>query len=341
MKYFPILLSKAGEFKALHELNVPVKADTSPVIKILNGSIGTTEANLIRDWAFAGNQILLDFSCYGIIETANIADIRQLFDNLRIAGVNAVPVVQENSSLDYINLVNSLVAQHRYNVCIRASNDGGGLNNFIASNAGVMAQLGVTIGATILLIDLGYAERHNCNALSALAIALVNLIPTKDQWMSIVIASGSFPVDVSHLLPTNTLHRLTRFEWDIWNQINAVPHLKGIVNYGDYGNKNPVYGGDVGYAGSCSIKYTSVNEFLVYRGVLAREHPQGNGQYIIFSERLIHAPEYSGAGFSWGDLRIYQIAHETVGGPRSKPGNARTWVEITQNHHITLLHSLL
>lgn len=64
MKYYPILLSKAGEFKALKELNITVKREVSPIIEILDTSLERVETKLIEDWSFAGNQVLLDFSNY-------------------------------------------------------------------------------------------------------------------------------------------------------------------------------------------------------------------------------------------------------------------------------------
>ncbi len=341
MRYYPILLSKAGEFKAMQELSDLITNDISPVIEVIAGAIQRVETNLITNWAFDDNQILLDFSNYGEMERADITAIRNLFNNLIAAGVNAIPVIQQNSQAGYIALIRALITQHQCGVAIRTSNSSGGLNNFNAQVASLMVQVGTTRQSTILLIDLGYAEDHTYNILSALAIAILNAIPNPDEWMDIVVASGSFPVDVSHLLPPNQVHRIRRFEWDIWNTIIANPNLNRIVKYGDYGNKNPIYGGEGAFPGSCSIKYTTRNEFVIYRGGGAGDHPHGNGQYITFAARLILSPDYSGNTFSWGDTKINTIAHEVVANPKRKPGSATTWVEITQNHHITLLFSLL
>lgn len=340
MKYFPILLSKAGEFKALHKLDPIITSNISPIIEVLSGSLSRVQTNLINDWSFNGNQVLLDFSSYGQSLSTDINDIKDLFDTLILSGVNVLPVIQQNSPAVLIHLTKHLFVKYNRGICIRASNDGGGLTNYNASISSIMTQIGVTKTNTILLIDLGYAEGHNYNILAALAVNLIKSIPDINQWMEIIVASGSFPVDVSHL-SSNTVHRLTRYEWNIWNIINTDPAVKGIAKYGDYGNKNPVYGGDGGYPGSCSIKYTISNEFIIYRGLLARDHVEGNGQYIIFAARLIQTPEYSGAHFSWGDSEIYRIAHEVLTNVNRKPGSATTWVEITQNHHITLIYSIL
>lgn len=269
MKYYPILLSKAGEFKALHELAPKVKNEISPVIEVLNGTIAKIEASLRADWAFQANQVLLDFSNYGPITAADISSFNTLFSNLIGASVNAVPVIQNNSPANYITLVHSLVAKHHCNICIRASNASDGLTGLNTKVANQMAAVGVTRTNTILLIDLGYAEDHNYRLLTATASSLLTGVPQRKQWVDIVLASGSFPPDVSHLSASSTAHRQTRYEWNIYNDLLADTTLFG-TKYGDYGNKHPIYGGEANFAGSCSVKYTVEDEFVIYRGILLK-----------------------------------------------------------------------
>lgn len=340
MKYFPILLSKAGELKALKELNKAIVPDISPIIEILDGNLSAVEATLLSHWAFNGNQILIDFANYSNV-TRDIGGITTFFANLFSAGINIVPVIQQNSQNSLLGLIANLVSSNNCNVCIRASNSDGGFINYTANLNTLIGQIGVNPSDTMLLIDLGYAQAHNYNNLAALAISILNSIQNPQQWNNIIVASGSFPSDLSHLSASNNVQRINRYEWHIWNAINSIPTLRGIVKYGDYGNKNPEYGGESPYPGSCSIKYTALDEFIIYRGQLSQDHPDGNGQYITFAARLIRIPEYSGSAFSWGDFNINRIAHQTVGASGTKPGNAKTWVEMTQNHHITFLHSLL
>ena len=133
---------------------------------------------------------------------------------------------------------------------------------------------------------------------------------------------------------------MRRYEWDIYNAVVSDFDLAS-TKYGDYGNKHPIYVGEAAFSGSCSIKYTIEKEFVIYRGHVAKDHPHGNGQYITFAKRLISTTDYAGSGFSWGDKRIEEIGIQSLTSPKPKPGSATSWVEITQNHHITLLHSLL
>lgn len=340
MLYYPILLSKSGELTALERLDQNVKNDTCPIFEVLSNNLDALETFTINYWCFNDNQVAFDFSVFEDVN-GNLKVIKRFLETLLQSGVNAIPVIQENSSPRYIGMIQTLVANYGCDVCIRTSNSSGGFANYNANVNNLMTLVGSTPATTLQLIDLGYAEDHNYNILSGLGIAIIHGIPNLRQWQAIVVASGSFPVDLSHLLPPNHVYRLQRYEWDIWNSIKLVATFKDVVKYGDYGTKNPIYGGEGNFPGSCSIKYTVADEFVIYRGILSRDHPHGNGQYITFAARLITSPDYSGVGFSWGDSEINRIAHETLTNPRRRPGSATTWVQISQNHHVSLIHSLL
>ena len=336
-KYFPILLSKAGELTALRHLTQNVKDEVSPVMEVLYENLASVETHCLHHWSFANNEILLDFSLFDPFDRNAI---RILFNHLFAHGINAVPVIQQNSDPRYIGLVQTLVANHNCKVCVRASNASGGFANFNNVVATLQGQVGITRGNTMLLFDLGYVEQTNYNIFGTVAIAVILAMPNLNQWSEIIVAAGSFPENLTQLLPVGRLHRLQRFEWDIWQTIQANANLANTVKYSDYGTKYPFYI-EVAFQGSCSIKYTTQNDFPIYRGELSQNHAQGNGQYIIFADRLLNSTDYSGPAFSWGDEQIQDIGTQNLANPNRRTGNAKTWVEISQNHHITFLHSIL
>lgn len=336
MMYFPILLSKAGELTALSHLSQNVKDNTSPIIQILPRSLDRVEAHLLSNWAFEDNQILIDLSLFDFDRAA----IRTFFTNLYDEDVNAIPVIQQNSDPRYLSLVQQLVATHGCKVCVRASNSSGGFVNYNNAVRALITQVGVTPANTILLLDLGYVHENNHNIVASLAVNIIHAIPNIDQWADVVIASSSFPDNLSALVPPGRLFRLQRFEWDIWLSVQSDAAIAQFVSYGDFGTKYPFFS-EANFQGSCSIKYTIEREFVIYRGEISGNHPQGNGQYIIFANRLIHTPDYSGNAFSWGDGQIDFYAHQVLTDPKRKTGNATSWVEISQNHHITLVDDIL
>ncbi len=134
--------------------------------------------------------------------------------------------------------------------------------------------------------------------------------------------------------------KLPRFEWSVWKPLKAVPSLDGIV-YGDYGIKHSVFA-EAPFAGTVSLKYTTENHYIIYRGELSEPHPLGHGQYIVSAKKLVKSPHYLGKLFSWGDLRFYELSQENENdNEKRKTGNPTNWVQQHQNHHITLLHNIL
>jgi hypothetical protein len=334
MKYYPILISKAGELTALANLSQHVKEETSPVIEVLSEALGNVEAHLLQHWSFPGNQVLIDFSLFEDIEERS-AEVRPLFERLIAAGVNAVPVVQQNSFHQYIDIVRDLIASFSIKVCIRTSNQSGGFIGYITQVEDLVTALGTNSANTLLLLDLGYVENHTYNNLAAVAILTVQaLLAHNNQWAEIIVGAGSFPENLNGLVPNNVYH-LDRYEWHIWLLIQASEGISHVVKYSDYGTKNPVYT-DASFLGTSSIKYTTADHFVIYRGELPQNHPRGMGQYIDKARALISTADYSGSGFSWGDGRM-----DAMVTANTKTGNPKTWVEISQNHHITLLHSLV
>ncbi len=326
-------------------LSQRVKEETCPVIEVLFDTLSGLETHLVTHWSFNGfnvtnaNSVILDFSLIDDL-SGNVKVIKNLLETLFKNGVNAIPAVQENSPANYIAMVKGLTISYGCKICIRTSATSGGFLNYNVSINALTTGLGITPGNTILLIDLGYAEAHNYNLLAALAQSIIGGIPHINHWNQIVIASGSFPDNLS-LLPVQAHPQyLHRYEWDIWLAIASLVSQHTNIKYSDFGTKHPFFS-DVSFPGSCSLKYASVNKYVIYRGELAGSHIHGNGQFITHAQKLIRTADYSGHAFSWGDLRISEIAAQNVADPNKKPGSLETWVQISQNHHITLLHSLL
>lgn len=337
-KYFPVLLSKAGETKALTKLTQNVKDEIAPIIQVLPNGYDRIETFATAEWIFEGNEFFLDFS---LCDQFDKVKTRTLITNLSSAGVNVVPVVQSNSDPKYITMLQTLFTNGTIaNVCIRFSNGSGGFINLNAQVATLLGTLAINRNQSSILLDFGFVELHNYNIISALAINTISGISHKSDYNNIIMASSSFLENLSTLTPTGRLYRLQRYEWDIWQTVIAQPGFASVVNYGDYGAKYPFYS-EANFRGSCSIKYTLPTEFIIYRGEISDHHPHGNGQYNIFAERLVRSVDYSGAAFSWGDNQIDFYARQLLTNPKKKTGNATSWVEISQNHHITMLHSIL
>ena len=200
-KYYPILLSKAGELTALSHLSESVKSKISPVIQILSENLSATE-NIIRThWTFSENQILLDFSLFENIDE-RIPDIQLLLSELIAEGVNAIPVIQQNSPDEYFDFVKDYVSKTSKPICIRASNDSGGFINFNQQTQNILNSLETDSSNAIILFDLAYVQSTNYINLATVAIVtLESLLSTNPDWIDIVVASGSFPENLAGMVP--------------------------------------------------------------------------------------------------------------------------------------------
>ncbi|MFC1225344.1 hypothetical protein ACFE6N_16160 [Pedobacter sp. BG31] len=337
MKYYPILLSKAGELIALEKLAQNVKNTSAPIIQIVEDNFTSISDHLKNNWSFTNNEVLLDFSLINSL-SSKISDVTLIITDAIANGINITPVIDSNSPTAYITTTRSLVNQFNLKVCFRETNPYNltSLNSQIAS---ILSTFSIFESQMILLLDLGYVQASNfsikANNIAALIAGLINV----SDFDAIVVASGSFPENLTPFT-ANHLHTIRRYENDIWEYL-TMQNLPQNLRYGDYGTKYPTYT-NVTFTGTCSIKYTTAKTFVIYRGELSQNHPLGNAQYIQFAKQLVLAPHYSGSSFSWGDQKIETISLQSLSPPpRLKPGNAKTWVEISQNHHLTLLESLL
>lgn len=336
-KYFPILLSKAGEIEALIHLTDEVKNGIAPIIEVLKDEEGKLDA-LFDDWNFDENAIYLDFSYYG---NTSFDIINSIFSSASLSGANAIPVVQQNSSHIYFEFIQQSLQRGEINeVCIRISRMALSLDEIINQIIGIQRYLNIENKHTSLLIDLGYAEGHNVDYLKRISLALINAIPNKNEFRNIILASGSFPMDLSSLQPSSAPQFLRRLEKDIWDEIQSIEKNGYSIIYSDYGIKNPLYK-KAPYPGTCSIKYTLSETYLIYRGQLAHNHRLSMGQFIVSSRNLVNSGQFWGRDRSWSENRIIFYAGNNENAEKKVTGNLTTWAAIGQNHHISFIYSIL
>lgn len=333
IKYYPVFLSKAGEFKALENLSIDVKNEVAPIIQVTHDGFEKTEMFLSSFWVFNGNTVFLDFSTSEIVN-GNLK--KDLIENLLAAGVNIVPVIHSNSDTLYLRNIQSLIDRGVLtNICLRFVVD----DYIVVDDIIIPQDMNIDISHISLLFDLGFVRDVNFNDSESYIIETLQNLRNAEAYENIIIASSSFLKDLSSLVPAGRIYRLRRYEWDIWQSVLENINYNNI-KYADYGTKHPIYS-EANFQGSCSIKYTVEKEYVIFRGEKSDNHALGNGQYINFANDLINSHDYSGIEFSWGDKSIDFHARQDVNHSNRKPGNAGTWVGISQNHHITLLHSLL
>ena len=336
-KYYPILLSKPGELTDISKLDPTIMDQISPVLQILDETIEKVKI-FSEIWGSRGNEVFLDFS---LLKSFNSANISQLMSHLMAEGVKVIPVVHQRNHKQFVPLIISLLSTGIIDaVCVRFSSTNGGFDNIDSKITSLLGVFGIPVHQVSILLDFGLVESSNYSMIVSLASNVVHSIVNKLIYKNVIVAAGSFPENLASFSPAGRVYRLTRYEWDLWTALQSDAGIKGTIRYSDYGTKHPYYS-EANFQGSCSIKYSQEDEFVIYRGQKSGNHPDGNGQYLTFSRQLIASSDYSGATFSWGDGQIDFYAQQIMTDPKKKTGNAGSWVEISQNHHMTLLTSIL
>lgn len=184
-------------------------------------------------------------------------------------------------------------------------------------------------GDADLVIDLG-AIGHG--PVQPLVLGITGMLPTTPQlaaWRSLTVAGTGFPQDLSGF-SGGQVSATARTEWQVWSALIARSgSLPRIPTFGDYGISHPDLT-DIDprlMQPSAAVRYTAADEWLIVKGRSLRRHKFT--QFHQLSGTLVARPEFSGAGFSWGDTYIQDCAQQSVG-----VGNQTTWRKVGTSHHL-------
>ncbi|MGJ1439107.1 beta family protein [Sphingobacterium siyangense] len=335
-KYYPIFVSKSGEFTALKKLSQQVKDGISPIIEVISNNYDRVLNFATNEWNFIDNELYLDFSlCFPYDDNETKKLIEELISNQ----INVIPVLDKNSHLNYLTYIKTLFSHSKINkICFRLNNGEIPSSTIEHEIDLFLNKIGTNRKSLSLLVDFGIVGQHNYLTCAKECISIIESFKQNDL-NSIIVSCGSFPQNLSSFTPPNRLYTIKRYEWLFWLELQKHTDIRKLISYSDFGTKYPTYT-EASFPGTCSIKYSTELEFLIYRGELSKLHRLGNGQFIGFASQLILNQNYYGRNFSWGDDRIFTIASQ-LNSLNQTPGNLETWVQISQNHHITLIHNLL
>jgi hypothetical protein len=135
-----------------------------------------------------------------------------------------------------------------------------------------------------------------------------------------IVAGGSIPEQLGKQ-DQGQVRRETRVEFGLWSELmDAFP-----IVYADYGVVSPLYVPPKAPVNvPARIRYSTETDHAFHRA--------GRKEYRDLCSALVGSSDFSGEGFSLGDLRIYRCAKGMI-----KPGNATQWVASDANHHLELV----
>lgn len=357
ISYVPILKTKRAEFSATAQLDQSVKVKIIPLFEI--EPVPLDPDTDVPDKTY--NEMMSDFgkkistACSNIstiyldgiliedqfIDPSDIYPITNAVNQARTAGVHVVPVSSPTRNSNYLQAIDSLVQNE---ICLRLTVTDLANPQYIAA---YISRLNIPYENIDVVIDLRDSiteDSLESGQSQILAIGLINNLQNLNSFRRVILAGGSFPVDLSQI--SVGIYSQPRFEWNLWQSLHNNSSLMRKVVYADYGIQHPEYTRLATRFPSvtASVRYTGDDDFWVFRGRKANQF--GYDQYGAHSQAIVAHKEYSGVAFSVADKDINdyaQVYAKYLQNPTTgyKFGSPEVWRRIGQNHHITKVVSQL
>lgn len=330
IKYIPILRWKAGEKNCLENLSPDVSSQIVPFVEVSPPTVSpnddevATEKKLTKllssfnaSWENKPFYLYLSDSWYNDADSPE--QISEIYEDL-FKNINHPKVIPSFDITDEINISNATALTTTNGVCLRVS--GNSFELLSQSLNDYVEKSWITPQDTDLLIDLKYIG-ENIYPQKAVLTTAISDIPNISDYRRIIIASCSFPKDVSNLR-SDVVNEFKRHEISI-HKISLDLESKFGFNYvyADYGSMNLNEAAFAPYmVPNFKIKYSTTDKYLVVKGLSLKKGGLELANVITGCKLLVNHPQYSGENFSYGD----KIIATTADGTNTKGGNLTNWV---------------
>lgn len=334
--YVPILKWKEGERLALRWLSDETKNNLCPVLNVMKDTEPDSFASeVIKNWG-EGRSFYLDF--HPTFEEDLGDFVEAVLAEPEGSKLAIIPVISASKPKEYFQLIREKAGIFANGIALRVSmqelEDADYLDNQLCKNAGLDKQ------SIDLIIDLGEITQLPQDVIKSLAVVIsfrLTQIKTSN-FRNVIVAGASFPESLD--VAQNEVTPLVRKEWMLWKEVYS---KHPYINFGDYGPDDPH---DQEYEHGITIiptiRYTSGDFWYIVRGIRDPRNMYDYTQFHGLSQKLVKMTAiFCGKDFSWGDMRIYEIANQVCTGSQCNHGNMRSWVRINTNHHLTyVVHQL-
>jgi len=344
--YVPVMKWRMGEYQALMRLADDVKDRVTPLLELpteawdfeneqpaksIDEHLEKFGSNLFKKWekrrCFVDSPYYEGDTCM----TSGAHHLEHVFDLVRSAGANAVPVVGVNRHPAYVNAVRAIAATDVRGVCVRLTVD-----DFDPSLpkkvVELLGELRVSATDCDLVIDCAEDVASSSNAQGLVWKALLDQLPNRDEWRSLTVSGAAFPA----ALPSGTFrpHGIAaRHDWLGYKALLGIlPLGYRVPTFGDYvvAHPNTEQMDPRMLDPNAKIKYTIDDAWFIAMGFQVKKY--GRGQYAKVCQTIVNARPivYDGPAYSHGDDYIDQCANRggSTGGPS-------TWPTVGSNRHIT------
>lgn len=335
VRYVPILKGRAGEIDALRLVQARTRQAMTPLVEVapkdetdnaaaLARICKQTIGRLTKSYA---DPLMLDgglFDLSGPVDTGR-GVVGLLADEARSEGLTAQPVLRISDPTRAFHEAAEAHATDARGLTIRLNGEDLDEDPEDVDDAldHVLTATGIAEADVDLLLDLGPLDGDVAVRGGArMVLSLLRDLPKIDQWRTVTVASGAFPVDLSQFT-ANQIGERPRYDAQLYDRVRnrRVPRQPG---FGDYAVTHPALG-VTGHFAPPQLRYTVADRWLVLKG--RRNDPQGNAQFHRICHIISQHPEFAGTPIGTADQRI-------AGDSSEGPGNGTTWRQIATTHHL-------
>ena len=266
-----------------------------------------------------------------VTPAADTHPVRACFDEVADRNQLAIPVTGISRSPGYQDAIRQVVATQEEGVCIRLTaddfeEDSDDLDNTLQA---AMDLFDVGPDETDIILDAGSVSDASAGAVAQVHRAHLDLMPNLNDWRTLTVLSGAFPLSLAALVRGQWNPR-NRHDWRAWRLLVTGAHRPTrLPSFGDYAIAHPNLPPEGRATILAQLRYTTPESWLIWKGSNVFTHADGFDQFYAICENMVTRPEYRGAAFSQGDAEIRQKATN-----HDSPGNAETWRRIGTSHHL-------
>jgi Beta protein len=360
--YLPVLRAKPSEWKALADVPSNERARLLPLIELTPDIVTQpapsknvqTKKVRISKHQYALNQAaafcdsVSSESARGrlIIDLGHFAQNNFVFEGVDLWKViqddwvqrrpRVTPVVGLHWSDESFEIVRKIAELLRCGAAIRLTISDVNSASLSKEVDRALLALGLDASDVDLIVDLKTSPFQITYA------QLAHRLPQLSDWRTYSVCAGTFPPNLMSFSPEDSPRAHPRSEWQAWwSQVSPATQASLIESgirptrlpqFGDFTTQHGVYEAAPPIGGSYSVRYTTDDNIIVYRGYKPDGARGRDGKQFLGHARLLcREPHFMGWAFSRGDE--YMFARSQMPAPASTGGSAQ-WRQASINHHL-------
>lgn len=344
-QYVPCLRWKQGEYQALLRLSPQIKGALVPLIEVseigydfetrmekktVDEHLSTFPKRVKEKWGTMPCFIDMHLIEASQRMASGKHPFSVVFNDLRLKGVLAIPVVRLEQDSACKSAIKSIVAKDNRGLCLRINVEDAAKPNLSLTLQILLRDYKQKVETCDFVLDLMAPNFDPIEDFGAVLKTIITKLPHIRRWRSFAIIGTAFPSTMAEV--ARGLSIIPRNEWRLYKFLVNKLQSSGIriPTFGDYAINHPdVLPRDFRILKpSATVRYTIDDNWLIAKGTNVRDNKMGQLRQLC--RGVINSRYYFGLNYSQGDKYLYDCAHGTV-----STGTLTTWRWVGTNHHLT------